>query len=167
MPTEPEYAEVMIFQWLHDLPLSTVVRESSPVYATVETLHAVGMGILVGTITIVNLRLLGVLKRIPIFMLVNLLPVIWAGFIINACSGSLMFMSDAVKMSVNRIFLTKMCLIFAGFILALALRRLVFRNMASWKEGGAIPRSAKVLSCSSLLVWYGAIVAGRLTAYFQ
>ena len=155
------------FQWLHDLPLSTVVRESSTVYATVETLHAVGMGVLVGTITVVNLRLLGLLKRIPVFMLVNLLPLIWAGFIINACSGSLMFMSDAVKMSVNRIFLSKMGLIFTGFFLALALRRLVFRNMAGWKAGGEIPRGARVLACSSLLVWYGAIVAGRLTAYFQ
>jgi hypothetical protein len=156
-----------VFGWLHDLPISTWVRESSPAYATVETLHAIGMGVLVGTITIVNLRLLGTLKRIPVFMLVNLLPLIWTGFIINACSGSLMFMSDAVKMSVNRIFLTKMCLILAGFIVALALRRVVFYNMKSWAQGGAIPLSAKLLSCSSLLVWYGAIVAGRLTAYFQ
>ncbi|HEY0746022.1 MAG TPA: DUF6644 family protein [Steroidobacteraceae bacterium] len=156
-----------VFLWLHDLPVSTVVRESSPVYATVETFHAIGMGVLVGTITVVNLRLLGTLKRIPVFMLVNLLPLIWGGFVINAISGSLMFMSDAVKMSVNRIFLTKMALIFTGFIVALALRRVVFKNMAQWMRGGAIPLNAKMLSCASLLVWYGAIVAGRLTAYFQ
>ena len=156
-----------VFSWLHDLPLSTLVRESSTVYATIETLHAIGMGILVGTITIVDLRLLGLLKRIPVFMLVNLLPLIWAGFVINACSGSLMFISDAVAMSTNRIFLTKMGLIFTGFALALALRRLVFRHMAKWSQGGAIPGSAKILACASLLVWYGAITAGRLTAYFQ
>ena len=155
------------FVWLHVLPISTVVRESSPVYAAVETFHAIGMGVLVGTITVVNLRLLGTLKRIPVFMLVNLLPLIWAGFVINAISGSLMFMSDALKMSANRIFLTKMGLIFTGFIVALALRRLVFKNMAQWMQGGAIPVTAKILSCVSLLVWYGAIVAGRLTAYFQ
>ncbi len=155
------------FLWLHDSYLATIVRESSPVYATVETFHAIGMGVLVGTITVVNLRLLGLLKRIPVFMLVNLLPLIWAGFVINACSGSLMFASDAVKMSQNRIFLTKMSLILAGFIIALSLRRVVFQNMSKWTAGGAIPGTAKFLSCSSLLVWYGAIVAGRLTAYFQ
>ena len=125
------------------------------------------MGVLVGTITVVNLRLLGLLKRIPVFMLVNLLPLIWAGFLINAFSGSLMFAADALKMSENRIFLTKMSLIITGFFIALALRRLVFRHMSKWSAGGAIPRSAKLLSWSSLLVWYGAIIAGRLTAYFQ
>lgn len=158
---------VNLWIYLHDSAIGTLVRESSPVYATVETMHAIGMGVLVGTITVVNLRLLGLLKRIPVFMLVNLLPLIWAGFLINACSGSLMFVADAVKISQNRIFLTKMGLIFSGFLVALALRRLVFSNMAKWSRGGAIPRSAKILSCSSLCIWYGAIVAGLLTAYFQ
>jgi hypothetical protein len=156
------------FQWLHDLPLSTVVRESSPIYASVETLHAIGMGILVGTITVVNLRLLGALRRLPVAMLVNLLPLIWAGFLINACSGSLMFMSDAVKMSVNRLFLTKMCLILTGFIVALLLRRQVMSQLPQWSQGGgAVSAGVKLLCCASLLVWYGAIVAGRLTAYLE
>lgn len=151
--------------WLYDLPISTIVRENSSVYSIVETLHAIGMGLLVGTITIINLRLLGALRRIPVFMLVNLLGLVWAGFVINACTGVLMFMADAEKMSGNRIFLTKISLIFCGFVLAMTLRRIVFRNMARWSQGGSIPTHAKVLSCLSLIVWYGAIAAGRLTAY--
>lgn len=154
-----------VMTWLYDLPLSTVVRENSSVYAVVETLHAIGMGLLVGTITIINLRLLGALKRIPVFMLVNLLGLIWAGFIVNACTGTLMFMADAEKLADNRIFLTKMALILCGFVIAMMLRRVVFRNMARWSKGGSIPVNAKFLSCLSLVVWYGAITAGRLTAY--
>ena len=151
--------------WLYDLPLSTIVRENSSVYAVVETLHAIGMGLLVGTITIINLRLLGALRRIPVFMLVNLLGLIWVGFIVNACTGTLMFMADAEKMAGNTIFLTKMALILCGFVIALLLRHVVFRNMGRWSKGGSIPVKARILSCLSLVVWYSAITAGRLTAY--
>ena len=150
--------------WLENLAISTWVRESLWGFPIVQVLHAVGMGFVVGLITIVNLRLLGVVKGIPIFVLVRLLPLIWAAFILNAVTGVMMYMANATELSFDRIFLIKLALIAAGFVIAQLTRGQVRGGVSRWPEGVA-PGRVKTLALASLLIWYAAIFAGRYTAF--
>lgn len=151
--------------WMKDLPWIVTVRESSWVYPTIETVHGIGMGLLVGTLTVVNLRVLGKLRRIPFDTLAALPFLVWAGLALNAVSGVLMFMSDGPRLVVNWIFQAKILLIVAGLVLASILQRRIAHNLSAWDAGQAVSRAARFLAVASLLVWYAAIVAGRVTAF--
>lgn len=151
--------------WFEKLALSVWVRESLFGYPIVLTLHAIGMAAVVGVITVINLRLLGAIESVPLFLLVQLLPLVWAGFAVNAATGLLLFLADAVTLSTNPAFLSKLSAILAGFLIALALRREVRLNAHRRVSGATMPRRAKLLSAASLFVWCTAIALGRYTAY--
>src|SRR5207237_3004201 len=72
--------------------ISTWVRESRSLlaYPMVLTLHTLGLGIIVGTSVVVDLRLLGFGAHIPLKPLKTLFPLMWVGFIVNALSGLLL-----------------------------------------------------------------------------
>jgi hypothetical protein len=147
------------------LPWIVTVRESSWVYPTIETLHGIGMGLLVGTLTVIDLRVLGSLRRIPFDTLNGLTSLVWIGLSLNAVSGVLMFMSDGPRLVVNWIFQAKILLIAAGLGIASLLQRRIAGQGAAWEEGEGVTRAARRLAMASLLVWYAAIVAGRVTAF--
>ena len=78
---------------------STWLRESPSVWAypTILTLHTVGLGVLVGANWMVDLRVLGVGRAIPLGVLSRAFPIMWAGFWVNAITGVLLFVADPTK----------------------------------------------------------------------
>ena len=88
-----------LLTWLESTGLSTWVREGESIWAfpTILTLHTFGLGLLVGANTIVNLRLLGIGRRVPLEPLRPLFSVMWGGFWLNAFTGSLLFAADATE----------------------------------------------------------------------
>ncbi len=82
-------------QWLRDTDAATAIRESESVwgYPTVLFLHTFGMAILVGLISAIDLRILGVARQLPLAPMRRLFPLIWIGFALmrspgSSCSGS-------------------------------------------------------------------------------
>jgi hypothetical protein len=140
------------------------VRESGSIwsYPTIIFLHSLGLSILVGLNTALDLRLLGVARQLPLRPMEKLYPFMWAGFWINAVSGVALTIGDAATMLNNPIFYLKMAFI-AVAVVTLARTRRVFGNPSV--DDTAIPATAKVLAALSLICWTGAITAGRLTAY--
>lgn len=127
-------------------------------YPTISTLHTVGLAIVVGASTVVNVRLLGFAPGIPPAALRALFPILWAGFAVNFLSGALLFMADATTKSGQKVFYVKLACIVAALILA----RLIATRLP---QAGAPPANLRMLAALSLLLWTGAIVAGRLMAY--
>jgi hypothetical protein len=144
--------------------LATWTRESTSIwgYPTILTLHTLGLGILVGAGSLIDLRLLGFAPRMPIVSLRPLFPVMWWALGLNAVTGVLLFMSDAVHRAGQRVFHVKLLLVFSALVLTLAARRFVARHPA---ENTVVDASGRALAWLSLLLWTGAIVAGRLMAY--
>ena len=152
-------------EWLESTALAILVQESMWAYPLVLSLHAVGMSLLVGTIVVIDLRLLGVAKRAPVETFVQLIPVAWTGFIINAMTGASLFIAGATTHYFNPAFRIKIALIVVGGLTAWAFGPLVFRRTPHWPSDGSTPVSAKCLAGLSLAIWLGAITAGRLIAY--
>jgi hypothetical protein len=140
------------------------VAETLWAYPLFETLHTIGMTLLVGSLGLVNLRVLGFKRELPIVGTLDLLPLAWLGFTLNLISGLALFSSDAVYFWSSITFRVKLTLILLGGINAFVLGQSVFREA---REGYTAPAGAgvRLVAASSLLFWLGAIAAGRLIAY--
>ena len=145
--------------WLSSSPVGEWVSGSTWVYPGLLFVHTLGLGILVGLNSAVGLRLLGFAPQIPVADMEPLFPYMWAGFWVNALSGSVLFISDAPKKAANPSFIVKLVLIAVAVVVMRALRREAFP-----RSGVPSPR-ARLLAGASLALWAGAITAGRLMAY--
>ena len=154
------------FAWLEGTGLATWTRESTSIWAypTILTLHTIGLGIVVGGIAVVNLRLLGFAPRIPVPSLRPLFRVIWWAFALNAVTGILLFMSDATTKSHQRVFYVKLTLIALALWTTTSTRKIVGGASDAAPASPLPPRAGRV-ALVSLVLWTGAIVAGRLMAY--
>jgi hypothetical protein len=120
------------------------------------------MMVLVGAAAMIDLRLLGFGRGIPIESMRTLFTVIWAGFWLNLVTGSMLFVADATKRGTSVIFLVKLGLIALGVVTLVLIKRKVY-NAAS--EPVTVTGTVKLLALASLLLWAAAITAGRLLAY--
>ena len=133
------------------------IRESLWGYPIVLSCHAIGMAIVVGTFTMVDIRVLGFARGVPITAFNRLLTIGWLGFLLNLVSGCLLFTGDAQRFFFQGVFEIKMGLIILGGIVMWLLVRALKADPDSVK--------VKYLASLSLAAWFGAIIAGRLTAY--
>jgi len=131
-------------------------------YPTVLTLHTFGMMVLVGSALMIDLRLLGFGRGIPLSSLERLFGVMWGAFWLNLVTGTMLFIADATKRGTQPLFLIKLLLVASGIATIVLLRRRVFDGT---NEPRVITGAARRLAVTSLLVWSAAVTAGRLLAY--
>jgi hypothetical protein len=146
-------------------PYCIWIRESGSLWAypTILFLHTLGLGVVMGLNSAIDLRVLGFASRMPIKPLERFFPWIWWGFWINAISGVILLMADATTKMINPVFYVKMVFIALAVVVLVLLRKNVFDNPGV--EKSYVAASAKVLAGLSLLFWIGAVTAGRLMAY--
>ncbi len=153
------------FIWLAESALGHAIRESLWLYPTMLSLHAVGMTVVVGLLLMIDLRVLGFAKAIPMPSLDRLYTVAWIGFILNLLSGSMLFAGDAPRFVTSVPFIIKIVCIVIGGVLAWLLARAV--AAAPGDGSGAMPGNARAIAAISMIVWVTAITSGRLTAYIM
>ena len=147
---------------LENLALSQWVLGSIWGYPVFLTFHSLGLALLVGLLVVIDLRVLGMAKPLPLSELRRLMPWVWLGFAFNAVSGVVLFMADARKDYYSNSFRWKMLSIVVGLAIAVYLNRKVLpENTAE------TPALAKALAVASLASWTGAVVSGRLIAYLS
>ena len=145
--------------------VSTWLRESESPFAFYFVLlfHTFGLALLVGANVVIDLRLLGIERDIPLAPLKRLFGIMWLGFAINAVSGVLLLIAYPTKALTNPVFYTKLTLIgFAVWVMT-RLKSRVFDEPAL-NEAAMIGRG-RTLAKWSLVLWIGAITTGRLLAY--
>lgn len=151
-------------EWLQFTPPANFVAETLWAYPLFETLHTIGMALLVGALGLINLRILGYKSDLPIVGTLDLLPLAWLGFSINLISGVALFISDPVTFWGSVTFKVKLGLIVLAGVNTFILSQSVFRDARAGV--GAVPgNGARGLAASSLAFWVGAIILGRLIAY--
>jgi len=149
-------------QWLQDLSFPTEIRESEWLFPTIETVHVLALVLVIGSILMVDLRLLGIANRDRPVRAVTAqsLPLTWAAFAVAALAGSLLFSSKAVTYYGDFPFRLKMvCLALAG-VNMVCFHRLTYRQVAQWDRGRP-PAAARLAGGVSLLLWITIVGAGR------
>jgi hypothetical protein len=146
--------------------LGQAMRQWLYLYPAVETIHIIGIALLFGSIAVLDLRLLGLSRSIPVRRLAgHTLPWTAGAFLLIVPSGLAMFTAHASEFIANPVFALKMCLILGAGVNAAIFHAGVFRSAATW-DVGVTPLGARAAGAASLLVWISVIACGRLLAYF-
>src|SRR5215471_16874092 len=134
-------------------------------YPTILMLHTVGLAMVVGPIACLSLRLLGVGQRMPVSIFRGVFRIMWWGFALNAATGVMLFISEADDKGLQIDFYVKLTLIAFALWAAMRMKRLIFTGRDDAAVDRSVPAQARSLAVVSLLLWGGAITAGRLMAY--
>jgi len=148
-----------LLQYIEDSGVGVYVREDLWGFAIMLSLHSVGMAMVLGTVLMVNLRVLGMVRDIPVLSYSQLFPVAWFGFIINLLSGLALYTSHATTYTFQWVFIMKLLLLAIGGVLV----KFVMEGVRAGDPEG----KTKMLSSLCLACWVGAIITGRLMAYFM
>jgi hypothetical protein len=153
-----------VLVWLESNPLSVWVHESPSVWAqpTVLTLHTMGMAVLVGASWVLDLRLLGISRNVPLSAFRWVFPTVVIAFIVNLVTGLLLFAGRATTWGTSIPFLIKICLVIASAATLLPIRSHVLQSGPEQRE---VSGNVRLLAVASILAWSAAITAGRLLAY--
>jgi hypothetical protein len=143
--------------------LAVWTRESTSIWAypTILTLHTFGLAIVVGANAVIDFRLLGMGKRIPVAALRPLFPIMWWAFALNFVTGILLFMSDATTKSGQKVFYVKLTMIALAFIVTRSVWKVLRRDSIETST----PTNLRNRAMLSLVLWTAAIISGRLLAY--
>jgi hypothetical protein len=153
---------LQLFKWFDATPISIIIRNSTYIFPVVEVLHLFGLTLLLGTITVIDMRMLGVgMRRQSVAEVAGqLAPWSIGAAILTIVSGILLFLSEAMKCYGNAAFPYKMWFLLAGIVLYLVAQRRVTSPTSRMSPG-----MLKVIAVLSLILWYGVAIAGRAIAF--
>jgi hypothetical protein len=155
-----------VLAWLESSGLGTFMRNSGPwTYPVVNLVHILGIAALFGAVLILDLRLLGVWRSVPLRGVATVAaPVAMAGFTLAAASGLCLLAANALEYEHNPLLLVKFSAIGLGVANAIALRR-----TGAWTSLDPSPsenRKLAMMGGVSLVSWITAIAAGRMLGYW-
>jgi hypothetical protein len=142
------------------------MRGAAWLYPAVQVAHLAGMATLVGPVLLLDLRLLGVGRSLPLPEVARaLLRCAAVGLAVVLPSGGLLFAAQATALPANPAFQAKLALLALAAANAAAFHAGAGRGMAAWGAGQGAPVAARVAACVSLACWLGVVACGRLIAY--
>ncbi len=145
------------FEWLQSTPVAVMIRENEILFPWIESFHVLAIVLVVGTISIVDLRLLGLASRSRSLtvLLREVLPYTWTAFAIAALTGFLLFSSNAPKYAHNLFFQAKMML------LVIAAANMAVFHLIGRREARQGAIAAKTAGAISLGAWVAVVACGR------
>jgi hypothetical protein len=153
-------------KWLQALPLSVFIHKTAWAFTTVEVIHVFAIAFMIGTIMIVDVRLLGLgSRKRPFTEFSRLLPFTWVAFAIAVIAGALLFISRPLEYFENAVFWTKMVLIgFAG-INMIVFEFITVRSVKEWDLSPSPPLAARLAGGISITCWLLVLFCGRLIGF--
>lgn len=141
------------------------MRDIPWLFPAFEVLHFMGMAMLVGAVGLIDLRVLGFARGLPLSALHRFQPIGVAGFIINAVTGLGFVTSDPLSYLMVGAYRLKMLLILVAGANVLIFYFGLSREMRQLGPGAAAPLPVKAVAAASLLLWLGVIWTGRFIAF--
>jgi hypothetical protein len=149
--------------WLEATSPAIAISESSWLFPGIESIHVLAITMVVGSITMVDLRLLDInLRERPAGELIDeVLPWTWISFAVAVCSGALLFSSNATHYWGTVPFRAKMLVLALAGLNMLAFHATVHRSVDVWGLQRRTPQAAKISGGISLALWIGVVTLGR------
>jgi hypothetical protein len=155
---------VNVLEWLAESPFAMWVDESWG-WPLALTIHALGMAVVVGLMTIIGLRLLGAFPAIPYTSLGKLIPLIWISVLLQAISGFTLWVTKPAQYLGDVMFDSKFTLVIIASLWMLYFHITFRREVAAWGAAGTVPSRAVRITAVACLLWAAVTIGGRLTAY--
>jgi len=150
-------------EWLKSASIATFVNTTAWAWPLNETIHFIGLSLVLGVVLVVNLRILGVMKNVSFAALHRLLPWGILGFGVNFITGILFFITIPEQYTQNVALHWKvvLMLIAAANVLYFTL----FEEAWALGPGDDAPPTAKVIAASTIFLWIGVIYFGRMMPF--
>ena len=151
--------------WLRATPASEWINSSRWIWPLCESLHFMGLSLLVGITGFFDLRLMGFFKRVSIAAARDLMPYALVGFAINIVTGLVFLTGLPEQYARNPVWWYKV-----GFLMLAGLNALVYETRLSARvlaldPEGDTPRAVKVIGLVSLISWFAVLYCGRMLAF--
>jgi hypothetical protein len=152
---------------LQDSALGAAMRSAAFLYPIVESIHIIGIALLVGPAFLFDLRILGVGRNTVSAMTAArvLLPVSRIGIAIAVLTGVALLSAQATSVASSGAAPWKLGLLILAGVNVLIFHLGPHGRVDRWEEAAAAPLAARVCAALSLILWTGVILAGRLIAY--
>lgn len=147
--------------------VGTWIAESTWAFPALETLHVIGLVTVLGTIFVVDLRMLGLTsnKFAVTATAKDTLPWTWGGFALAATTGLLLFVSKASSYVINPYFLWKMAMLALAGLNMMYFHFITWRTVEHWDRDASMPVSVKVAGALSLVFWLLVVFFGRAIGF--
>ena len=150
-------------EWIKSASIASFVLGRPWVWPASETLHFIGLALLLGVVLVVNLRMLGIGKNLPFAALHRMLPLGILGFGINSMTGMLFFIATPGQYTQNVAFFWKIVLVMLAGVNLLYLT--MFDEPWALGPGDDAPLTSKVIAASAIFLWVGVIYCGRMLPF--
>jgi hypothetical protein len=140
-----------------------LVRGQPWMWPTCETLHFVGLSLLLGVVLLVDLRMLGIIKNVSFATLHRLLPWGILGFGLNLLTGMAFFVAAPEQYTTNKAFQYKIL-----FVLIAGANALYFTSFdQAWdmQPGDDAPFTAKFAAMSAVVLWIAVMFCGSMLPF--
>lgn len=156
-----------IWESLEYSSLGIKIAESPWMFPALEVIHVIALVSVIGTIAIVDLRLIGATSSgyAVSKLSKDTLPWTWGAFVLAAITGSMLFVSKASTYMVNPYFLVKMGLLMLAALNMLYFHFFTYRTIAQWDSDAPVPGAAKMAGWLSLVFWVGIVFCGRAIGF--
>ena len=152
-----------LISYFENSALADNIRENDLLFPLIESVHVVSICLVVGSILVVDLRLLGLasVDRSVSRVTSGILPLTWFAFAVAVASGSLMFISNATKYLENGYFIAKLLLIGVAGLNMVIFHAISARNQPQWDNKARLPLPARLAGGLSILLWISVVACGR------
>lgn len=156
-----------IWESIQYSPLGIFIAESTWAFPTIETIHVIALVTVLGTILVMDLRLLGVAsKNYPVTaMSRDTLKWTWGAFVLAAITGTLLFISKSSSYMINPFFVGKMVLLALAGLNMAYFHRVTWKTVSEWDQSPVVPTGAKVAGITSLAFWIVIVFLGRAIGF--
>ena len=156
-----------LLEWLEKSPLAVFINQYKPAFTTIEIVHVVAVALVIGSIAIVDLRLIGLAStKRPFRELARAaLPWTWAAFAVAAVSGALLFISQATEYAGKTVFQVKLLILLLAGINMLVFELITARGAQEWEMKAVPPPAARFAGAISLACWVLIVISGRWTGF--
>jgi hypothetical protein len=159
--------QVQLEAWLRGFAGTAAVMQTRWAWPAVESAHFIGLTLLFGSIAAWDLRLLGVMKEVPVAAFHRLVPFAVLGFAINVVSGSMFLVTFPAQYVYNPAFQLKvLCLLLAG-LNVMVFYLTLFRRITPLESGQQAPLLGRISGAVSIALWLTVIICGRMITFFR
>lgn len=153
--------------WLKATELHSIITSNSWVWPSMEMVHFLGLCLLFGSLLFVDLRVIGVARKVPIKLVDIFILATLIGFSLNAITGVLFVVGDPGRYFVNIAFRLKMVLIVIAGLNALYFTFRIRPQIQAGADSSMLSADAKLVAGFSLFLWTSIIVLGRFIPYVE
>lgn len=151
--------------WIKSTGLPAAITYYPWLWPICETMHFIGLALLIGVTGLFDLRLMGFMRSVPVGAAMDLMPWAILGFTINLVTGVIFFLGAPDQYINNVAFYFKILFIILAGLNAVYFQVALFRRTYPLEAGADTPFTAKVVGLVSLVCWLGVMYWGRMLPF--